>query len=131
MWEQSAWSPVSGAAVAGLVVILALLLLSNVMVKAKALPYTERGGCPLCLSAYCGGIHSWPLAPTGYVPFLGVALSFFADVNGYLEERRRQLGPSRPVRLLLLGRWWTVVYEKPCVTAELLMLPAAKESHQA
>lgn len=51
-----------------------------------------------------------PLPPTerGYVPFAGVALSFFKDVNGYLSEKRRQHGEC-PFRFHLLGRKWTMV----------------------
>lgn len=51
-----------------------------------------------------------PLPPTesGYIPFVGVALSFFKDVNGYLTEKRRQHGEC-PFRFHLLGRKWTMV----------------------
>lgn len=56
---------------------------------------------------------SLPLPPTekGYLPFVGVALSLFKDVNGYLADRRRHYGQS-PFRFRLLGRMWTMVTTK-------------------
>lgn len=59
------------------------------------------------------------------LPFFGVALSFFKDVNGFLAARRRKHTrrppPSEaeaeaeavvgPFRFYLMGRWWTMVHE--------------------
>lgn len=57
------------------------------------------------------------------LPFFGVALSFFKDVNGFLAARRRKHtqrpAPSEaeaeavvgPFRFYLMGRWWTMVHE--------------------
>lgn len=51
--------------------------------------------------------YSLPLPYTyrGWVPWLGIALSFFKDVNEFLAEKRRRHGKD-PFRYLLLGQMW-------------------------
>lgn len=62
----------------------------------------------------CDGIyHPLPPSERGWLPFVGVGLRFFQDVNLFLRQKQHQHGADKPFRVYLMGKWWSFVYALP------------------
>ena len=67
-----------------------------------------------------------PLPPShrGFLPYVGVALTFFKDINAFLDKKRTEHPNDGPFRFLVAGKWWSVVY----ATEDIKLVLNGKES---